>query len=220
MKILDAVYKSADRYNAPDNRYGFGIPNFKTAYRLLKNDENKALYGNEWLFATPGPFTSDINATFIGRLDGPARLELLNSSGQIIASQPFTSEKEEVYKYTFANLTSLPAGFYTVKYSDNTNTRSIQLTKGNIFEKDWLLAVPNPFKNDLTIYLKAPETGEINLRLLDAKGSVADIVTAQVMQNEQSTIRFNNAPKLQSGVYFLQYISKTQRRTISLVKGH
>ncbi len=29
MKILDAVYKSADHYSTPDDCYGYGIPNFK-----------------------------------------------------------------------------------------------------------------------------------------------------------------------------------------------
>ncbi|HEX8357778.1 MAG TPA: S8 family serine peptidase, partial [Segetibacter sp.] len=43
MEILNAVYKSGDRYASPDNRYGFGIPNFRTAYQFLKQDENKLL---------------------------------------------------------------------------------------------------------------------------------------------------------------------------------
>ena len=218
MKILDAVYKSADRYATPDDRFGYGIPNFRIAYRLLKHDENVALYGNEWLFATPDPFTDTISTKFIGQADGPAKVELVNAAGQVIASQSFITEKEEVYSYTFTNLTNQPAGFYSVKYSDSTTTRSVSLQKGNIFSKDWLLAVPNPFENDLTVYLKAPETGAVCLRLIDSKGSLVETVSEQVVQNESSTIRFNTAPKLARGVYYLQYLSKTQKRTIRLIK--
>lgn len=218
MKILDAVYKSSDRYTVPDNRYGYGIPNFKVAYQLLKHDQNIAMYGNQWFFATPDPFTNQIDSKFIARTDGPAKLELINDAGQVVAAQDFNAEKEEIYNYTFVNLTNQPAGFYTVKYSDSTITQSISLQKGNIFAKDWLLPVPNPFQNDLIVYLKAPEAGEVNLRLIDAKGSIVDLATLNVIQNEMRTIRFNNRQRLQGGAYFLQYISKTQKRTIHLLK--
>ncbi|MBS1744791.1 MAG: S8 family serine peptidase [Bacteroidetes bacterium] len=35
MTILEAVYRSSDRYKTPDNRYGYGIPNMQKAYNLL-----------------------------------------------------------------------------------------------------------------------------------------------------------------------------------------
>ena len=218
MKILNAVYQSADRYKMPDDRYGYGIPNFRIAYQSLKHDENIALYGNEWLFATPNPFTSEINTTFIGRIDGTAKLQLQNAAGQIIASQTFTTEKEEIYNYTFSNLSGLTAGYYTVKYADSLNTKIISLQKGNVFEKDWLVTLPNPFQNNLLAYVKAPETGEIHLRLIDAKGSVLETITAQAVQNETQSFQFKNVSRLPHGAYYLQYIGKTQKRTIRLLK--
>lgn len=219
MKILDAVYKSADRYASPDDRYGFGIPDFRIAYRLLKHDENVALYGNEWLFATPDPFTDKIVTKFIGQTDGPAKVDLINDAGLVIASKSFITEKEEVNNYTFTNLNAQPAGFYTIRYSDSTISRLVTVQKGNIFAKDWILAVPNPFQNNLIVYVKAPDAGEINLRLVDAKGSIIEKITTTVTQNETRTIRFNTISKLGRGLYFLQYISKTQKRTFRLIKG-
>lgn len=35
MTILQAVYRSSDRFKTPDNRYGYGIPNMQKAYNLL-----------------------------------------------------------------------------------------------------------------------------------------------------------------------------------------
>ncbi|MDQ6813468.1 MAG: S8 family peptidase [Bacteroidota bacterium] len=218
MKILDAVYKSADKYNSPDNRYGYGLPNFRIAYQLLKHDENVALYGNEWLFATPRPFNSDLSIKFIGRTDGAVTISLVSPTGQTVAIHNFTSEKEEVYNYTFSNLGSLPPGLYSVIYSDGTTTHVITVQKGNIFEKEWLVAVPNPFKNDLTIYIKGQETGEVNLRLIDTRGNVVEIITTQVTQNETATIHFQHVQNVSSGVYFLQYKGQSQKRTIRLFK--
>lgn len=218
MKILDAVYKSADRYNAPGDQYGFGIPDFKTAYRLLKHDENTATYGNDWLFATPNPFTSQIEVTFIGRTDGAANVELVNAFGEVVASKMFSIEKEEVYNYIFLHLAGLPAGYYSLKYSDADTSKSIALQKGNILEKDWLVVLPNPFADFLTVFLKAPEPGNISLRLLDSKGSLIDVLTTEVVRDETSTFRFSRAGRLAAGIYYLQYVGKTQKRTVRLVK--
>lgn len=219
MKILDAVYKSADRYSSADNRYGFGIPNFKIAYRSLKHNENTALYGSEWLFAVPTPFVSDLEVKLVGRIDGPATITLSSAEGKVVATQTITTEQEEVYNYTFSQLSYLPAGFYSVKYADSITTKTINVQKGNLFEKDWLVALPNPFVNDLTVFLKAQETGEVTLRLLDTKGSVAETVKQQVYQNQATTIRFKQVAVFPTGVYFLQYLGKTQKRTIRLFKG-
>jgi hypothetical protein len=218
MKILDAVYKSANKYNNPDDRYGYGIPNFRLAYKLLKHDQNVAIYGNDWLFATPNPFTSTIDAGFVSQADGPVSLQLIDAFGQVIASQKFTAEKEEVYHNTFSNLSNLPAGIYSLRYSDSSTSKTIIVQKGNLFEKDWIVAVPNPFSTSLTVLVKAPETGEINIRLLDAKGSMVDVVTQQVTQNQPNSIRFVNTGKLARGVYFVEYMGKTQKRVIRLLK--
>ena len=45
MEILNAVYRSADRFRSPDNRYGYGIPNMRKAYNILmkKRNEKKQL---------------------------------------------------------------------------------------------------------------------------------------------------------------------------------
>ena len=218
MKILDAVYKSADKYNNPDNRYGFGLPNFKTAYRLLKKDENTILFGSEWLFATPNPFTTQIDAKFIGRIDGPARLELLNSVGLILFTQNFTTEKEEIYNHSFLNLGNLPAGAYQVRYTDGTTSRNISLQKGNLFAKDWLRVLPVPFSTELKVFIKAPESGNASLRLVDAAGRIVEKMNLVLTQGNETSHAFTQVPKLQRGVYFVQYISNTQKRKVKILK--
>ncbi|GEO07952.1 S8 family serine peptidase [Segetibacter aerophilus] len=219
MNILSAVYKSSDKYATPDDRYGYGIPNFRLAYLSLKHDENIALYGNEWLFATPNPFTTEVVVKFIARINGPVTLTLSSAGGQVIATQNINGEKEEVYNAAFSNLGNLPSGLYVVKYFDSTTTRTLPVQKGNIFDKDWLVAFANPSSHDFTVFIKGQETGEISLRLIDPKGSVIETIATQITQNENLTIRFNNAQKLPPGVYFIQYVGKTQKRTLRLFKG-
>lgn len=219
MKLLEAVYKSADKYASPDNRYGYGIPNFRIAYQLLKHEENLALYGNEWLFVTPTPFTTSLDIKFIGKTDGLVTLSLVNSAGQVVGSHQIEGEKEEVYNYTFSNLSNLPSGLYSLKFSDSTITRIIQVQKGNIFEKDWLVALPNPFNNEISVFIKAQETGEIRLRLVDTKGGIIETASLIVTEQQNTTHHFREVGKLPAGVFFLQYIGRTQKRTLRLFKG-
>lgn len=125
MKILSAVYASGDRFSNPTDRFGYGIPNMKTAYRSLKADENQLLYGNDWLLATPSTFVDTLAVQFVSQLDGNATVELLNAAQTVVATQTIDSEKEEVYKTRFLNLSSLPAGTYTLRYSDGAQTKTV-----------------------------------------------------------------------------------------------
>ena len=42
--IMNAVYQSANRYQTPDNRYGYGIPDMEKAYNILKQKQAEGLY--------------------------------------------------------------------------------------------------------------------------------------------------------------------------------
>lgn len=219
MKILDAVYKSSPTFSTPNDRIGFGIPNFKTAYRSLKKEQNIALYGNDWLWATPNPFSNQINVRLIGQIDGTAKIELLNSSNIVITTKNYNTEMEEVYDSVFTNLTSLPGGSYVIKYTDANKTRTINLSKNgsSVILKDWLIAYPSPFTKQLNCSLQAPETGTISLRLVDMSGKTIEVKQLSVVQNTIYTISFSKAAQLQSGAYNIQYIGN-QKRTIKVVK--
>lgn len=225
MKILDALYKSADHYTAPTDRVGFGIPNMKTAYRFLKHDQNVALYGPDWLFVTPAIFTNIINVKLIGQIDGAAKLELINAQGIIIGTHNLTTELEEVYDDIFLNLDNLPGGTYTIKYTDANKTRSINVTKtGSVVTNlpDWFMAGENNiagiFRNHLQVYLQAPETAKATIRLIDAKGSIIESIEQNLTQNSIYNLNFNNSIRLAKGVYFIEFKNAARHRTIRVVK--
>jgi serine protease AprX len=217
MTILNAVYESSDRYSNPDNRYGFGIPNMQKAYLILKKKQNLELYANEWLFASPDPFTDRIAIKLVGQLDGLVHLSLQDPSGNTIDSILLTTEQEEVYDTAFINLNNLRGGQYIIKYADSLTTRTITLTKNGIVLGDWLFAMPVPFTSQLTVYIKAPEDGKVNLRMIDAAGRLIETKELSVVQNNFYTINFKSAASLARGVYFIQY-NGGQKKTIKVVK--
>lgn len=128
MTILNAVYKSADGYLTPDNRYGYGIPNMQKAYNRLKNMQNLQLYGHEWLI-THTDFTTKIVFKLIGRINGNATIKLTDENDKTVATQSFKTEEEEVYDKTFDGLENLADGKYLLQYTDSTNSKTIVLNK-------------------------------------------------------------------------------------------
>ncbi len=218
LTVLNAVYQSSDRYNNPDNRYGFGIPDMKKAYLILKAKQNLELYGNEWLFANPNPFTNRIDVKLIGQVNSNnVQIILQDANGNTISSILLTTEEQEVYDTAFINLDNLPPGQYFLKYTDGLNSKTIELTKNGTEFKDWLVAVPVPFTSQLTVYFKAPENGQANLRLTDGAGRILETVEVTTIQSYSYTVSFKTATMLPHGVYFIQYIGE-QKRTIKVIK--
>ena len=129
MAILKAVYKSADRFKTPDNRYGYGIPNMRKAYNILLKQRNQQLYKDEWLIAGNTNFTDEISFKLIAKSDGLVTVNLLDNTAKVIAKTVFTTEADEVYDRGFKGLNNLPAGAYSLQYNDGINAKTIQLNK-------------------------------------------------------------------------------------------
>jgi hypothetical protein len=127
--ILDAVYQSADRYQTPDNRKGFGIPDMQIAYNILKQKQNKNLYGSEWLFTSSTNFINTINVKLVAPTDGFVAVNLLNDDKKIVAVRKLVTEKNEVYDFSLDNLNKLPSGTYTLQYKDQSTTKTIIVSK-------------------------------------------------------------------------------------------
>lgn len=142
MQILNAVYKSANMYSTPGNRFGYGIPDMRKAYRNLRSLENKLLYGNEWMFVSIMNFNEKIDLKLIAQFDGKATLNLFNSDNKIVATKNVVTEEGEVYNIILDTLGDLPVGTYTLQYNDGTNTKNIAVSKQVITSKTILSKPP------------------------------------------------------------------------------
>lgn len=129
MGILQAVYQSADRYATPDNRFGYGIPNMRKAFQILRSAENKELCGDEWLMVSNPNFTHRLSFTLVGQTDGKATVKLLDGAQEVAATMEFNVETAEVYTKAFEGIDDLPAGDYTLQYSDGSRVTTVNLVK-------------------------------------------------------------------------------------------
>lgn len=221
MKIIDAVQKSAHKYSNPDDRFGYGIPNMRTAFYLLKADKSRQQFGGTgWFKATPNPFSTQIDVAFIADNTGTVTLYLKKISGATIDSATFRVDSLDYKTHRFANLDVQPAGYYYVQYKSNTKDSSITLSKGaDLFATDWIKIFPNPFRNEVNLYFKAQTNGNAVISLWDAKGSL--VTTRKIIPIQKDNIYYSDFPnvsKLSSGIYTLRFTDNLQKRSIKLIK--
>jgi hypothetical protein len=108
MQIMDAVQKSADHYYNPDNKIGYGIPDFSIAWALLQDNDQ----GSELLTLYPNPADDHVIAQVHTTTGGPASLEIFDMAGKFIRSYLFELSAGETTKFVVNQIDHLPSGIY------------------------------------------------------------------------------------------------------------
>lgn len=123
MQIMDVVQRSADHYFHPDNKVGYGIPDFNIAYLLLKNASPE----NELLSLFPNP-AADYTIVHINSGEiGPATLNIYDVSGKFIRTYSIVMHENEPTSFVMTDISNFAAGIYLINLTtpDQTVTRQL-----------------------------------------------------------------------------------------------
>jgi len=107
MDIFKAIEQSAHLYYAPEEQYGFGIPNFYRAYEILKLSETNAAQN---LLLFPNPVSDFLNVYFLAESEGAYQFLICDMQGKIWLTE---EAKKDVYEHVL-NLKDLPKGVYSI----------------------------------------------------------------------------------------------------------
>jgi subtilisin family serine protease len=128
-EILKAVYASSDRVRNPDNRYGYGLPNMKRAYIILRHEENNSKYGlGNWMKILHND-QGKIGVEFAAQIEGKVKITLLDKYGTILETREMITEEQEEYNVTFSNQTNAVYLRYTDERKENTLSLSELVVK-------------------------------------------------------------------------------------------
>ena len=118
-EIKDLIIKSSDRFTAPNNQYGYGIPDFKLAFsnETALNDVPK----ND-IFVYPNP-TSDLSIISFSDNFDAAVFKVYSLLGQKILEQNVTKAMPSV------SLKTLQSGVYIYEINCNENITTGKLIK-------------------------------------------------------------------------------------------
>ena len=122
--IRNAVRESSDRYNNPDSLYGYGLPDFVKALRIL--DESHAFKPEVPVTAGPNPFTDEIHIWF---RDVP---EWLSVTVTDYAGTTILKTAYETYigkSFTLRGLSAATRGLYMVKVESAAGEKVFKMVK-------------------------------------------------------------------------------------------
>ncbi len=133
VEIMNAVQRSSSKYNSPDNRFGYGIPNMRIAYTDLMQQRTSKNYlqilGSSWIKAFPVPFSSNFSVLLKAPLTGNSSLRLIDMGGKTIEVKHTAIQQDNIYTISFDKLAILSRGVYTVQYADGKNKISLRVIK-------------------------------------------------------------------------------------------
>ncbi|HUQ65611.1 MAG TPA: S8 family serine peptidase [Flavitalea sp.] len=130
MEILDAVQRSADKYNNPDDRYGYGIPNFRLAAGILgakKQELTDKILKGKWITAFPVPFKQVFTVFLKAPSTGRANIRVLDFTGRVLLDKSIDVTQGNHYKLQMNPAGTKRFGMYFVQYNDGKNNSTIKL---------------------------------------------------------------------------------------------
>ncbi|MBL0310117.1 MAG: S8 family peptidase [Bacteroidetes bacterium] len=115
-EIRQVIIESADRFNTPDNNYGYGIPNFYNAYlQLLTAYNPNTLNLQAGAVIYPIPFTDELNLSLYNEEEGERRIELFDLLGRKVYSFHIFLRAQTYELVCLDGIQSLSAGEYILR---------------------------------------------------------------------------------------------------------
>lgn len=124
-QIIDAVKKSADNYLNPNNQYGYGIPDFCSAFAILKGYDFSA---DQFYLTSANPATSELKAEFIAKNQQQITISLYTTQGKLLY-QNSKALKENNTLAIQIPIEVLANGIYFLNAQSETFSKTIKIVK-------------------------------------------------------------------------------------------
>lgn len=131
VEIIEAVKKSSSTFNNPNDRIGYGIPNFRLAFEDLKQQRTiktiKTILGNQSIKIYPNPVTDQFSVAINPQNTSTGTFMLYDASGKLLYAKKAELQAGLPEIILFENLQALPKGVYILKCSDGENKQSLKV---------------------------------------------------------------------------------------------
>ena len=128
MDLQNAVQSSGSLSSAPDNKIGWGIPDFMAAHNILTViDGNEIdLFTNVNLY--PNPFSNSFEVTFDAEANTSSILSVVDMTGRIVYEKLYILD-EGINKLQVDNLDNLPSGIYFMRMESAHTSMTMKIVK-------------------------------------------------------------------------------------------
>ncbi|MEO6639271.1 MAG: S8 family serine peptidase [Ginsengibacter sp.] len=131
MEIILAVEKSSSIYNHPNDRIGYGIPNFHIAYddlfqqRITKN--MSSILGDKTIRIFPNPFSNEFSVLVKPSATSAGTFGLYDVSGKLYQLKTINLQQGQIQLIKFNGFQPLARGVYILRFSDGRKSESFKL---------------------------------------------------------------------------------------------
>lgn len=128
IELMDAIMESGSSASAPDNKIGWGIPDFIMANNILTiidNDE-ASLLSEMKLY--PNPFISNFELSFVSEENGNAQLAIVDMTGRIVSEYSHAIDQGS-NTIMINGIENIPAGIYFLRLESGNAVITSKLIK-------------------------------------------------------------------------------------------
>jgi hypothetical protein len=125
-EIIQAVIRSANRYQNPDSLYGYGIPDFQLADLYLTQIDISNLNNNNAL-VYPNPFSESFTVVFNSSSREEVIVQIFDTSGRLLKSD--SCYVAEGTNQLVTNASSLSGGMYLVRLITEQKVHELKVLK-------------------------------------------------------------------------------------------
>ncbi len=127
--IVDAIRKSASMYTAPNDSFGYGVPNFAVADLILSNRFPET-HPEHAPVIYPNPFTGQTGILWYSESQQTAQLQVFDITGRRLFA--FTTTFQHGQNYLLLNqFQNFPSGYYFIHLEFNERRMVLAVTKSD-----------------------------------------------------------------------------------------
>jgi hypothetical protein len=130
MQVFKAIEQSAHLYENPNEKMGFGIPDFVKAQGILRQQTNISFHGDSIVNVFPNPFIEGFSIEFYSSLDQSVDIIISNAKGKKAQSKSFKVSAGSNTQLQMETLKNFKAGTYFVTVQTSTGKHTRKLIKG------------------------------------------------------------------------------------------
>ncbi|UAY51721.1 S8/S53 family peptidase [Ferruginibacter albus] len=215
MQIIDALHKASDRYTDPDNRTGYGIPDFKKAFvQLIQQLHTQQIVADNnrpsinWMVKS----AADMNVIVERKLSSDANyiaIGTLNKATSFTVNDfSFTDDLSGLPSQSISYRVKMTIAADTSFYLDSTVVTHLDTSA--VVYTDSISIYPNPAVNDLKVFISQKNASNIQITVCNSAGQL--IYTYNENQPKGSKIYTIPFQKLNSGVYFVTLYADNKKK--------
>lgn len=131
MEIIEAIKKSSSIYTTPNNRIGYGIPDFQKAFDDLSKQQHLrnaiGILGNKKIKIYPNPFKDNFTVLIKPDRTATGTFILYDAAGKLYFTKQAPLQEGLLQIINFEKMQPLQRGMYILNFSDGTERQSFKV---------------------------------------------------------------------------------------------